>query len=319
MAATLEKTDQDSTVNFELFRDCLSAVLVERLSPSPSKKPLRKARPRRRGLRPKSNATGSHTRSTGGSVGAGSGAPLCDNTPQPSAITILPAADGGTRDGDDADAAAAAAAEELGEFIDYIAAASFAALPEDLRLLSHRGWTEDLTLSCRYPLPLTGGSLPNVLPCALDPHVVDSLQAYGVLPPHPPSPDPSSLSSTSAAEDLLAPVLNAYIEGATAPPPPRVARGAAEACEICGRDWINLSYHHLIPRMVHDKVVRRGWHREDELQNVAWLCGACHRAVHRFANHEDLARHYYTVERLLAQDEIAAFAQWVGRLRWKKK
>ncbi|KAL8404554.1 hypothetical protein RB594_009417 [Gaeumannomyces avenae] len=318
MAAELEQTDQESTANLALFRDCLSAVLVERLSPLSSKKPLRKCRPRRRGPHPKSNATGCHARSPEESVGAGSGAPLFGRILKPLiAAAILPVTNGDTQDGDgDGDGAnAAAAAEGLGEFIDYIAAASFAALPEDLRSLSHRGWAEDQALSSRYPLPLTGGSLPNVLPCALDPHVVDSLQAYGVLPSSSLSPS----SSTSAAEDLLAPVLNAYIEAATAPPPPRVARGAAEACEMCGRGWINLSYHHLIPRMVHDKAVRRGWHREDELQNVAWLCGACHRAVHRFARHEDLARHYYTVERLLAQDELAAFARWVGRLRWKKK
>lgn len=75
--------------------------------------------------------------------------------------------------------------------------------------------------------------------------------------------------------------------------------------------------HHLIPRFVHAKVVKRGWHRPDQLQNVAWLCGACHRFVHQFANHEDLARHYYTVDLLLEQPEMVAWAEWVGRLRWK--
>ena len=277
MAATLEKTGQESTANFELFRDCLSVVLVERLSPSPSKKSQRKARPGRRGPQSKSNATGSQARKPEESVGAGSVASPCSTVPALSAATPLPVPGGGRLGGDDA---AAAAAEELGEFIDYIAAASFASLPEDLRSLNHREWAEDQTLSARYPLPLTGGSLCDVLPCALDPHVVDSLQAYGVLSPSCCASADAS-SSTSAAEDLLAPVLNAYIDGATAAPPPRVARGAAEACEMCGRDWINLSYHHLIPRMVHDKVVRRGWHREDELQNVAWLCGACHRSEER--------------------------------------
>jgi hypothetical protein len=71
--------------------------------------------------------------------------------------------------------------------------------------------------------------------------------------------------------------------------------------------------------MVHDKVVRRGWHREDELQNVAWLCGACHRFVHRFRGHEELAREYFTVERLLQAEEVRAFAAWVGRVRWKAR
>ena len=47
--------------------------------------------------------------------------------------------------------------------------------------------------------------------------------------------------------------------------------------------------------------------------------GACHRFVHHFAKHEDLARYYYTVDMLLEQPKIQEFAKWVGRLRWKSR
>ena len=103
------------------------------------------------------------------------------------------------------------------------------------------------------------------------------------------------------------------------PPPPSSTRGQITACELCARDWINLSYHHLIPRFVHDKAVKRGWHRKEDLQNVAWLCGACHRFVHSFAKHEVLAREYYTVELLMGAEEVRRFAGWVGGVRWKKR
>jgi hypothetical protein len=148
--------------------------------------------------------------------------------------------------------------------------------------------------------------ISSILPI-LDPAVDESLVAYGITD-----------ASRFGMHDLLAPVLNAYISTTTLPPPPPAStRGQVSACELCGRDWIPLTYHHLIPRMVHDKAVKRGWRRADELQNVAWLCGACHGFVHHFASHEDLVRRYYTVDLLLEQDDVVAFAQRVGKLQWK--
>ncbi len=200
-------------------------------------------------------------------------------------------------------------AEELADFVEYVASETFACLPDELRTLDHRVWAESSTLQGRYsPLPLTGQDISVLLP-ALDPSVADSLQTYGIVD-----------AARFGIYELLAPVLTTYITAATTPPPPPSStKGSVTACEICGRDWINLTYHHLIPRFVHAKAVKRGWHRAHELQNVAWLCGACHRFVHQFAGHEDLARYYYTVDLLLEQEEIVAFAKWVGRLRWKKR
>ncbi|KAK1766427.1 hypothetical protein QBC33DRAFT_541020 [Phialemonium atrogriseum] len=206
-------------------------------------------------------------------------------------------------------------AEELGEFIDYIASEIFSSLPEDLQGLEHHVWASSPALQERYALPLAADFVSSAVLPALDPSIADSLLAYGIITV-PPSATPDDAQSSTTA--LLAPVLTSYVAAAAAsPPPPISTKAQTTCCEICGRDWVNLSYHHLIPRMVHAKAVKRGWHRQDELQNVAWLCGACHRFVHRFASHEDLARRYHTVELLMQQAKIVAFAQWVGRLRWK--
>jgi hypothetical protein len=165
---------------------------------------------------------------------------------------------------------------------------------------------ETPSLRERYSLPLTGADIDDILP-ALDASVRESLETYGIID-----------ESKQGINEFLAAVLSAYVNAvSTPPPPPGSTKGQVTACEICGRDWINLTYHHLIPRFVHDKVIKRGWHRPEELNNVAWLCGACHRFVHRFANHEDLAKNYYTVELLLQEEEIVSFATWVSRLRWK--
>ncbi|KAI1809229.1 YisB protein [Poronia punctata] len=194
--------------------------------------------------------------------------------------------------------------DDLADFTDYIATLTFTSLPSVLRSIDHHTYID--TPSLHPALPLTGSDIPTLLP-SLDPDIASSLSAYGVTD-----------EARQGVSEFLAPVITAYLQGlATAPPPPRATRDDVDGCEICGRDWINLSYHHLIPRFVHVKAVKRGWHRECDLQNVAWLCGACHRFVHRFASHEDLARKFYTVDLLLAEDEVQRWAQWVGRLRWK--
>ncbi|KAK3290728.1 uncharacterized protein B0H64DRAFT_479021 [Chaetomium fimeti] len=209
-------------------------------------------------------------------------------------------------------------ADDLADFTSYIATSTFLTLPFDLQSLTYHTWTDNAHFaSTLYPLPLTAERTTTLLQ-TLDPSIPDSLATYGITaPPTTTTTTPSNLPTPS---EFLAPVLTAYISTATAaPPPPASTKADAAGCEICGRDWINLSYHHLIPRMVHDKAVKRGWHRADELQNVAWLCGACHRFVHRFRGHEELAREYYTVERLLGAEEVRRFGEWVGRVRWKAR
>lgn len=142
-------------------------------------------------------------------------------------------------------------------------------------------------------------SLSNPIPST----VTDTLSTY--------TPDLELLS-------LLNKALTEYIPSVTRPPPVWVST-RAEACEICERDWIPLSYHHLIPRGVHDKAIKKGWHDEWMLNSVAWLCRACHSFVHRMASNEELAREWFTVERILEREDVKDWAKWVGRVRWKAR
>ncbi|KAK2057993.1 YisB protein [Colletotrichum caudatum] len=248
----------EETAQFETFRDCLSAAVVERAT-----KPTAKPKRRSKKANPESRA----------------------------------AADAGDGPTD---------ADDMLDFASYLASEAFEAFPPDLRALTHAAYAADPSLRSRYAPPLTGSDVAEILP-ALSPDVADSLAAYGIVDP-----------DRQGAHEFLAPVLGEYVAAlAAAPPPPRSTRDQADGCELCGRDWIGLTYHHLVPRMVHAKAVKRGWRREDELGSVAWLCRLCHSFVHRFAGHEDLARHYHTVELLLAQDEVARFAQYASRVRWK--
>ncbi|APA14244.1 hypothetical protein SS1G_11961 [Sclerotinia sclerotiorum 1980 UF-70] len=209
----------------------------------------------------------------------------------------------------DVDEAGINDAAELADFIEYIAHEIFTHLPPELQTLSYTNYKTNATLQKIYPnLNPLDPETSNKITQALPPSIPDSLHTYSLLPP-----------STTLSE-FLHPVLSTYTTQLLAtPPPPHELKVLISACELCDRDWIPLTYHHLIPKFVHAKVLKRGWHAEEELNNVAWLCRACHSFVHRVAGHEELAREYYTVELLGEREDVARFVEWVGRVRWKSR
>ncbi|KAF9892757.1 hypothetical protein FE257_001159 [Aspergillus nanangensis] len=193
--------------------------------------------------------------------------------------------------------------EDLAEFIDFIASEIFTSLPVDLQTLTYSILQHNPSLEDIYATPLPRPTLES-LTATLPVSVAESLSVYGLIP------DVTDMC------DFLNPVFAEYVVGVTRPPPVW-ATTRTDACEICERDWIPLSYHHLIPRGVHAKVLKKGWHDEWMLNSVAWLCRACHSFVHRIASNEELAREWYTVERILERQDVQDWARWVARVRWK--
>jgi hypothetical protein len=194
---------------------------------------------------------------------------------------------------------------ELVDFSNYVAGEIFSSLPVELGELSHQALQENVALSEKWSLPLTLSVLEDVS-AHIPADINDSLVAYGLI--QPPKTDIQSFLST---------ILSSYI-ATVSTPPPKWIETRTNACEICERDWVPMTYHHLIPKQVHAKVLKRGWHEEKRLNSVAWLCRACHSFVHRMASNEDLAREYYTVERICEREDVHKWAQWVRKVRWKK-
>lgn len=267
--------------NFQLFRDCLSTPLIEKSTATPAKKPRKARAGRKNAIKPVIQAEEPND------------------------------------------------AEELGEFIDvsfpgrlqfntisrnqtlrpsqYLATEIFTNLPSNLRTLTYSTWLNTPSLQATYSDPLAT-SINNSILDSLPPSITDTLTTYSLLPNH------------KTTTEYLTPILSTYISTLlTPPPPPRTTGLQATECEICDRSWIPLTYHHLIPRGVHAKVLKRGWHTEDQLENVAWLCRACHSFVHRVATGEELAKEFFTVERLVEREDVRRFAEWVGKVRWKAK
>ena len=86
-------------------------------------------------------------------------------------------------------------------------------------------------------------------------------------------------------------------------------------CVLCGRrPKVGTTEHHLIPRQCHSNKWFKKRFTRRQMETTISVCRACHNAIHRFIpNHKDLARHYNTMEKLLSNEELAAFVVWVRK------
>lgn len=137
----------------------------------------------------------------------------------------------------------------------------YPSIPEELRTISYAVIQDDPATAEKYAVPLDRDIVSTIVG-SLPPTVPDSFCSYGLIE------EPSDL------ERFLDPVLNNYLTTATAAPPeytPEITASRPDGCEICGREHLRLTYHHLIPRQIHAKAVKRGWHKEWQLNKVCWL------------------------------------------------
>lgn len=147
----------------------------------------------------------------------------------------------------------------LSKLAQYLAQEIFTSLPTDLRTLTYSTWLNTPSLQATYTDPPSQSTLHKILD-PLPVAITDTLTAYSLL-------------QDKDTFECLNPIVTAYISIVlTAPPPAYLTRQLATECEICDRSWVPLTFHHLIPRGIHAKVLKRGWHTEDQLKNVAWLC-----------------------------------------------
>ncbi|KAH9850500.1 hypothetical protein C2E23DRAFT_314275 [Lenzites betulinus] len=179
--------------------------------------------------------------------------------------------------------------DALDDFSDYLASEAWPALPPTLREATYD----------------TRASIPDLDDLALDnisTTFSDTLVSCGVS------------DDADSAAAFLRRTLRDYVAEACAPPPVWSKTRTTE-CEICERE-VPLTYHHLIPREVHNKVLKKKWHPEAMLNSVAWLCRPCHTAVHGVASNEVLAKEYYTTELLLAREDIQKWRKYAAKQRF---
>ncbi|RPA84762.1 hypothetical protein BJ508DRAFT_359481 [Ascobolus immersus RN42] len=176
--------------------------------------------------------------------------------------------------------------KELGEFIDYIATALLTSLPAH-----HR------------PSEVDDDSPPISPTSTIPPELLETLTTYSLFP------------SLASATSFLSAILSQY-HTSTATTTTEEKPVAITECELCHRDQLPLTAHHLVPRSAAAKAVRRKWRTEEETRNLAWICRSCHSFVHRIETNESLAKSYYTVELLAEREDVGRWVEWVSRQRW---
>lgn len=137
---------------------------------------------------------------------------------------------------------------ELQDFTSYLATEAWSTLPESLRTLVPFQSNKEESRALVHSLSLD--STPTSF--------IDTLMSCGLS------------EDSDGALAFLRKVLDDYVSEACAPPPVWSKTRTTE-CEICERE-VPLTYHHLIPRETHTKVLKKKWHPEAMLNSVAWLC-----------------------------------------------
>ncbi|CAI5745697.1 unnamed protein product [Peronospora destructor] len=84
-------------------------------------------------------------------------------------------------------------------------------------------------------------------------------------------------------------------------------------CEMCERP-LNLTAHHVIPRVTHSKYLRKGYTKEF-LNTCIMICRQCHSKIHSVEDNKTLAREYNTLDKIMQHPEIIA---WVAYARKQK-
>lgn len=73
-------------------------------------------------------------------------------------------------------------------------------------------------------------------------------------------------------------------------------------CELCGRDDVEVTIHHLTPKEMGGTFLP-----------TANLCIPCHKQIHAFFPNEELAASLNTIELLRMHPDIHKFLKWIKK------
>ncbi len=75
-----------------------------------------------------------------------------------------------------------------------------------------------------------------------------------------------------------------------------------EVCELCGRESLRFTGHHLVPRS-----------RGGKFGPKARLCPTCHRQLHAMFSEATLAKELNSIDTLRNNPDVASYLNWVRR------
>lgn len=89
-------------------------------------------------------------------------------------------------------------------------------------------------------------------------------------------------------------------------------------CLLCERD-MPLTFHHLIPRTTHKKMMKRENMDKKALNKGIMICRPCHSAIHRFIDEETMALEYNTLEKILEHEKVQAWIPYAAKQKTVSK
>lgn len=85
-------------------------------------------------------------------------------------------------------------------------------------------------------------------------------------------------------------------------------------CNLCERENLELTFHHLIPKCQHKRNwCKKKFTKEEMKKSGINVCIECHKNIHRLISNVELAKFYYTLELLLEHPKIKKFLGWIKK------
>lgn len=81
-------------------------------------------------------------------------------------------------------------------------------------------------------------------------------------------------------------------------------------CSICSREGQKLTFHHLIPRTLHQTKWYKKNFTTEQMNSGIYVCSLCHRSIHDFIPEKEMGREYNTLEKLLSHEKVINFIPW---------
>lgn len=101
----------------------------------------------------------------------------------------------------------------------------------------------------------------------------------------------------------------AYVSSTSPEAEEQVAPGT---CVMCERH-MPLTWHHLYPREVQKKLLKRGMMTEEDRCRGISICRQCHNTIHRSFDNELLAERLHSVESLLQEECIQKWVAYASK------
>lgn len=87
-------------------------------------------------------------------------------------------------------------------------------------------------------------------------------------------------------------------------------------CELCDRDCLKLTEHHLVPRQ---ETKRKKKKNRADLGPTIDICSPCHKQVHTLFTNKELAANLYSADLLRSHPSMIKFLCWIAKQDPRKK